>query len=150
MAVLNFRLSTPFPYVTTVLADEFGTWTSEGNFDSIPIIDLAPMKSPELAARQKLAGEIRGACMNVGFFYIKNHGVDASLVQEIHLQAKQFFSLPTNTKMKTSAAIPLYFVDTPRFSVNIPNYLIASEILSRAAHAEPRSPEDLCAGPGPG
>lgn len=43
----------------------------KADFENIPIIDVAPLKSPDREARQKLAAEIYDACTQVGFFYIK-------------------------------------------------------------------------------
>lgn len=41
----------------------------------IPIIDLSPLYSSKLEDRKALAKEVRGAAVNTGFFYIKNHGI---------------------------------------------------------------------------
>lgn len=43
----------------------------QGDFDNIPIIDLAPMSSPNIEERKELAKQIYDACSRVGFFYIK-------------------------------------------------------------------------------
>jgi hypothetical protein len=43
----------------------------QGDFDNIPIIDLAPMNSTDMEERKKLAAQIYEACSRVGFFYIK-------------------------------------------------------------------------------
>ena len=42
--------------------------------DVIPVIDFSPMLSSKPEERRKIAPEIRKACMEVGFFDLKNHG----------------------------------------------------------------------------
>ncbi|BAE60531.1 unnamed protein product [Aspergillus oryzae RIB40] len=43
----------------------------KADFENIPIIDVAALKSPDRRERQRLAREIYDACTQVGFFYIK-------------------------------------------------------------------------------
>ncbi|BCS01800.1 uncharacterized protein AKAW2_60064A [Aspergillus luchuensis] len=69
------------------------TNASPGNFDHIPIIDLSALRSPVLKERQQLAKEIFTACTQVGFFYIKNHGIAEDVITSLHDMARQFFSL---------------------------------------------------------
>ncbi|PYH98448.1 Clavaminate synthase-like protein [Aspergillus ellipticus CBS 707.79] len=70
----------------------------KAEFDHIPIIDLATLRSPLLKERQQLAKEIHKACTQVGFFYIKNHGISEELTTGLHNAAQQFFSLPADRK----------------------------------------------------
>ncbi|KAI6039637.1 hypothetical protein EDC04DRAFT_2894981 [Pisolithus marmoratus] len=69
-----------------------------GAFDSIPIIDIGHASTPE--ERAALARQIRDACMNVGFFYISNHGIPKETVDTVLSAMKAYFSLPLETKMK--------------------------------------------------
>jgi isopenicillin N synthase-like dioxygenase len=62
-----------------------------GTFSSIPIIDLTDATSPSLDTRKRVAQEIYDACVNVGFFYIKNHGVPDEAIEGIKHEAKRFF-----------------------------------------------------------
>jgi isopenicillin N synthase-like dioxygenase len=72
-----------------------------GAFSGIPIIDLSNATHPELAKRKELAKEIYDACTNVGFFYIKNHGVPQELVTGAFTETKRFFhDLTTEQKME--------------------------------------------------
>lgn len=64
---------------------------SSGTFSSIPVIDLTDATSPSLDARKKVAQEVYDACVNVGFFYIKNHGVPDEAITSIKQEAKRFF-----------------------------------------------------------
>lgn len=43
----------------------------EGDFTTIPVIDLTDMKSPDLEKRKRVASQIYDASSKVGFFYIK-------------------------------------------------------------------------------
>ncbi|KAJ5489094.1 hypothetical protein N7539_003984 [Penicillium diatomitis] len=67
---------------------------------AIPVIDLSSLRSSRLDERQELAQRIYDACTQVGFFYIKNHGIPDALIHELHNAAAQFFSLPEEVKMK--------------------------------------------------
>lgn len=60
----------------------------------LPIIDL---NSPDPIST---ARTIRQACIEVGFFYLINHGVDEKLFKKVIEQSKKFFSLPLEEKMK--------------------------------------------------
>ncbi|KAA3469100.1 1-aminocyclopropane-1-carboxylate oxidase-like [Gossypium australe] len=60
----------------------------------LPIVDLS---SPD---RFSTANSIRQACIDHGFFYLVNHGVDEELVNKVFEQSSKFFSLPIEEKMK--------------------------------------------------
>ncbi|XP_011031928.1 PREDICTED: probable iron/ascorbate oxidoreductase DDB_G0283291 [Populus euphratica] len=62
----------------------------------LPIIDLS---SPD---RISTAKSIRQACVDCGFFYLVNHGVEEQLLSKVLEESKKFFSLPLNEKMKLS------------------------------------------------
>jgi isopenicillin N synthase-like dioxygenase len=62
-----------------------------GTFSSIPIVDLTDATSPSLDARKKVARQIHEACVNVGFFYIKNHGVEEDVIEGVKHEARRFF-----------------------------------------------------------
>lgn len=70
-----------------------------GAFQEIPLIDFADAYSKDLEKRQKVAQTIYDACVRVGFFYIKNHGVPQSILTNVFTAAKQFFVLPLEDKM---------------------------------------------------
>ncbi|KAL4326417.1 hypothetical protein GQ457_11G022410 [Hibiscus cannabinus] len=50
--------------------------------------------------RFSTAKAIRQACIEHGFFYLVNHGVDEELVKKVFEQSRNFFSLPVEDKMK--------------------------------------------------
>jgi len=68
----------------------------DGGVDAggLACIDMA---SPDKA---RTASHLRKACIDVGFFYVINHGVDVKLLDEVFEQSKRFFALPIEEKMK--------------------------------------------------
>lgn len=69
--------------------------------DEIPVIDLVGIDG-DLDARTVLAGKIRAAAQNTGFFYIKNHGMSEEMIAGALTQAKAFFHQPQEEKEKVS------------------------------------------------
>ncbi|KAF8529314.1 Clavaminate synthase-like protein [Hysterangium stoloniferum] len=69
-------------------------------FSEIPIIDLQHARNPDFALRRKIADDIRQACLTVGFFYIKNHGVPEELAIAAVENAKPFWALPEPDKLQ--------------------------------------------------
>ncbi|KAJ9107576.1 hypothetical protein QFC21_001035 [Naganishia friedmannii] len=65
---------------------------STRDFDSIPIIDLRDAICPDYATRHAVAMEIQKASLTAGFFYIKNHGVNAAVVDKTFQQTEAFFA----------------------------------------------------------
>ncbi|EIW81555.1 2OG-Fe(II) oxygenase [Coniophora puteana RWD-64-598 SS2] len=72
-------------------------------FDSIPIVDLGNLD------KVALAREVRTACIEVGFFYVKNHGIPGQIVSNVTSSIARYFALPSETKMK------LHHKTTPNF-----------------------------------
>ncbi|MBP2236125.1 isopenicillin N synthase-like dioxygenase [Sinorhizobium kostiense] len=72
------------------------------SFDKIPIVDVGPLLDNSDALG--VAKEIRWAFANVGFMYVKNHGVPAQLVEDTFAQARAFFDQPLEEKMKLHIA----------------------------------------------
>lgn len=68
------------------------------SFHEIPIVDLTPLLDG--SDPQKVAKEMGYICENIGFLYIKNHGVPKSLIEEAYKLAAEFFALPTEEKEK--------------------------------------------------
>lgn len=68
------------------------------SFHEIPIVDLTPLLDG--SDPQKVAKEMGYICENIGFLYIKNHGVPKSLIQEAYKLAAAFFDLPYDEKDK--------------------------------------------------
>ena len=66
--------------------------------DEVPVLDLALLDQP--GGADILAGQLRKACINLGFFYVANHGVAESLSEGIFDVTKRYFGLPLEERMK--------------------------------------------------
>ncbi|XAR70487.1 Aminocyclopropanecarboxylate oxidase [Bertholletia excelsa] len=60
----------------------------------LPIIDLASVD------RISAANSLRQACVEYGFFYLTNHGIEEELLKRVFDESRKFFSLPLEDKMK--------------------------------------------------
>lgn len=65
----------------------------------LPVIDLAPLISGEPGGLGKVAAELGRAARDIGFFYVKNHGVEASLIAATFAASHKLFAEPLDTKM---------------------------------------------------
>ena len=72
----------------------------------IPVIDLGGLAAREPAALARITAEIAHACRDVGFFYVRAHGVPQEALDAVMAQARAFFALPQSQKdaLKISAA----------------------------------------------
>jgi isopenicillin N synthase-like dioxygenase len=57
----------------------------------LDVIDLTGLSSGDPAAVRRIARELGRACREVGFFYIRNHGVPDALMSGIFTSAEAFF-----------------------------------------------------------
>jgi len=71
-----------------------------GDFQDIPIVDISGIFSPDLKHRQAVADQVRDACIRVGFFYAKGHGVPSEMMDKTFGWAKRFFELSFDEKME--------------------------------------------------
>ncbi|HEY0200292.1 MAG TPA: 2-oxoglutarate and iron-dependent oxygenase domain-containing protein [Burkholderiaceae bacterium] len=65
---------------------------------AIPVLDLADALPPGGARSGMVTAQMREAGMASGFFYVRNHGVPATLVDAQYALAKRFFDLPQADK----------------------------------------------------
>ncbi|KAJ7166307.1 hypothetical protein C8R43DRAFT_985441 [Mycena crocata] len=70
------------------------------SFKAIPVIDLSNISSTDPAVRDGLVAEIKHACMEVGFFYVKNHGIPEEVIQRTLALMRRFFDLPLEAKLE--------------------------------------------------
>lgn len=70
----------------------------------IPIIDLAPLISPGDAGEAEVAAALTDAAERVGFFYVRNHGVGAPLLERAMRAAHAFFALPVERKREVACS----------------------------------------------
>ena len=59
--------------------------------ETIPVIELGDFLHGDAAARKQVALAIGRACRDVGFFYVRDHGIPPSLVERTFAEAKRFF-----------------------------------------------------------
>ncbi|WP_460044560.1 isopenicillin N synthase family dioxygenase [Pseudomonas sp. S2_H01] len=111
-------------------------------FNEIPIIDVAPLIDGSDPA--SVAQQIGHACEKVGFFYIKNHGVDQALIDDMYALTREFFDLPYDQKNKLNVVnsgqtlrgyIPMYAENVD--PVNTRDF---KECYDYGAHSEVVSP----------
>ena len=65
---------------------------------TLPIIDLTDLRSEDQAARRAVASALGAACRNVGFFYVKNHGIPDGVARGIFDAARTLFAQPPAEK----------------------------------------------------
>ncbi|OAA32452.1 2OG-Fe(II) oxygenase [Moelleriella libera RCEF 2490] len=70
----------------------------------IPIIDVSTIFSSSVADRQNVARQVNDAATNMGFFYIKNHGIPSSLIQDINNAALRFYRQSPEKKLEADVA----------------------------------------------
>src|SRR5580658_2312974 len=71
---------------------------------SLPVIDVSGLSSKNAAERQAVGAQLRAACLDKGFFYIKKHGVSEALVDDVFKEAAAFFALPVEQKAEVDKA----------------------------------------------
>jgi isopenicillin N synthase-like dioxygenase len=71
---------------------------------ALPIIDISGLTSTRPTERQAVGAALRQACLDKGFFYIKNHGVSETLVDNVFNEAAAFFALPAEQKAEVDKA----------------------------------------------
>ncbi len=69
----------------------------------IPVIDVSALLNETPKGLAAVGAEIRRASEEVGFFYVKNHGVDEALTKAADRAARAFFAQPTDRKMTVKA-----------------------------------------------
>ncbi|GAA5807871.1 hypothetical protein MFLAVUS_001250 [Mucor flavus] len=69
---------------------------------SLPILDLSKyqLDQPDSASSKEFLRELYDAMSEVGFFYIRNHGVPLELQQKSFDSIKSFFKLPIEQKLE--------------------------------------------------
>jgi isopenicillin N synthase-like dioxygenase len=65
---------------------------------AVPVIDIAPFYSNDPEQKKIVAEEIGKACAEVGFFYIKGHKVDKTIIKKIWNVSGEYFDLPVEEK----------------------------------------------------
>jgi isopenicillin N synthase-like dioxygenase len=68
--------------------------------ETIPTIDVSPLRTGSEAARRDVARQIDEACTDIGFFMVVGHGIPQDLIETTRARAIDFFALPVEEKMK--------------------------------------------------
>jgi isopenicillin N synthase-like dioxygenase len=72
---------------------------------TLPVIDIAGLSSNRSADRAAVGATLRAACLDKGFFYIRNHAIAESLVEAVFAEAARFFALPAEEKIALDKAL---------------------------------------------
>lgn len=73
-------------------------------FQEVPQIDIGPLLEGTAADKAAVGQAVRDACINVGFFYVRNHGVAQSIIDSAFHEVAAFFALPEEKKTAIHAA----------------------------------------------
>ena len=68
----------------------------------LEVIDVAGLRDKDPAAIGRIAKEIGTACRDIGFFYVRNHGIPQGLMNGVFAVAKEFFAQPLDRKQAIS------------------------------------------------
>ena len=74
------------------------------NSKEIPIIDICDLKVGDLDARRAVSANIVRAAENSGFFYVVNHGISETLVDQLLHLSGEFFAVAEADKLKLGLA----------------------------------------------
>jgi len=69
------------------------------HFSNIPIVDISSLTSTEKREQQSVADQLGRAASEVGFLYVRGHGINEALFDGVLDAAKRFFAQPVERKM---------------------------------------------------
>lgn len=72
----------------------------------VPVIDVAPFRSGDPAARRAVAAAVGRAVGEIGFLVITGHGVDPGLIARVQAASNAFFDLPVAEKLRVQRPAP--------------------------------------------
>jgi hypothetical protein len=85
-------LSTTHPIV-------FGKARPESEAHRIPVLDVGPFLAREPGALARVGQDVRQALEDIGFFFIKNHGVAQELIDRVFAENARFHAQPLERKL---------------------------------------------------
>lgn len=68
-------------------------------FQSLPVLDISGLRSPDLSQRQAAAVKLGQAAREAGFFYVIGHGVPAKRIEKLIARAQAYFAQALEDKM---------------------------------------------------
>ena len=84
------------------------------DFSEIPVIDVAPLVGADKRRESETVAAIASACQDVGFMYVRQHGVPTATRDALVAQAKRFFALPMPDKKSVAVE------ESPQFRGYLP------------------------------
>ncbi|KAL6862258.1 Clavaminate synthase-like protein [Trichoderma novae-zelandiae] len=96
----QLRLASPNGIVTRTILK---TPLRDALPSEIPVIDISPTFSPSVEERKAVAQQVRAAAQNMGFFYIKNHGIPAEVTRDAYEACLAFFRQDQDVKMRADS-----------------------------------------------
>jgi isopenicillin N synthase-like dioxygenase len=67
---------------------------------TLPIIDVSGLATGGAGELERVARDIGAACRDIGFFYVANHSVPLSLLDDVFSVSARFFSQPVEAKRR--------------------------------------------------
>lgn len=110
----------------------------------LPVIDLSLLQG-DLCQQKQLSEQLRTAARDIGFFYLRGHGIPDELIRAVQQIARRFFELPEADKLSVRMANSPHFRGYNRAGVEItrgqPDYREQFDIgAERAAVNSPDGP----------
>mmetsp|Transcript_10730 Transcript_10730/g.16828 ORF Transcript_10730/g.16828 Transcript_10730/m.16828 type:complete len:249 (-) Transcript_10730:702-1448(-) len=90
-------------------------------FTSIPIVDIGKLGG-SVSERTVIGKELDAACRDCGFFYIRGHGVDETLLKSVRELTREWFDLPDNQKQLIQVGEHTKFRGWQPLGVNVTRY----------------------------
>ena len=73
-------------------------------FEEVPQIDIGPLLHGSAEARRRVGDAVRDACRDVGFFYVRNHGIAQATVDDLFREMARFYAQPEDAKREIHAS----------------------------------------------
>jgi isopenicillin N synthase-like dioxygenase len=77
----------------------FGKARPESEAHRIPVLDVGPFLAREPGALARVGQDVRQALEDIGFFFIKNHGVAQELIDRVFAENARFHAQPLERKL---------------------------------------------------
>lgn len=74
----------------------------------VPLIDFSPFREGGEAGKQLVAAQIADACQQIGFFYLKGHGVPEQVSRDAFAASASFFHRPEEERAHCAATTDWY------------------------------------------
>ena len=78
-------------------------------FEDLPVLDVNLWRSTSASDKAEFARQLRIACHDVGFFYVRGHGVPDDVIAAAFAASKSFFDLPLERKLRIESINSPYF-----------------------------------------